>query len=432
MAKFLSLILVMICFMLGACQPKMSGPQARKIELKKDGNGKYTLLVDEVPFYIKGAGCEFGDIEDLAASGANSFRTWRTDNGKQTGQEILDRAEAVNLMVTMGLNMKFEDEKFSYTDEAAVKEQFAYLRGEVMKYKNHPALLVWDIGNGLNLDGKNPQMWKAVNDLAAMVHELDPNHPVTTTIAGINKDEINEIQTICPEIDFLSFQMYADVNNLQKRLDDAQYYGPYIISEWGPTGHWEVRTTAWNAPIEPTSEEKATLLLQRYRSSIEPEADHCLGSYVFIWEQKQERTPTWYGFFTEQGDRIKPAEIMEMLWTNKWPKNRCPVLKSFSVEGAVLDADVVLKPAQAFWATVDCSDPESDSLTFYWELLPETPDLKNKGQYEPRPYTLLSLTGNSSMKIIAPESEGAYRIFVYVSDGKGNAATANIPFLVSK
>lgn len=30
---------------------------------------------------------------------------------------------------------------------------------------------------------KNPNVWNAVNDIANMIHDEDPNHPVTTMLA---------------------------------------------------------------------------------------------------------------------------------------------------------------------------------------------------------------------------------------------------------
>jgi len=43
---------------------------------------------------------------------------------------------------------------------------------------------------------------------------------------------------------------------------------------------------------------------------------------------------------------------------------------------------------------------------------------------------LIKKAGESELTFSAPEQEGAYRVFVFVLDGQGNAATANVPFFV--
>ena len=53
-----------------------------KAEIQQEGD-KYQLLVDGEPFYINGAGLEFGNIAKLAEHGGNSFRTWRTTGIRQ-------------------------------------------------------------------------------------------------------------------------------------------------------------------------------------------------------------------------------------------------------------------------------------------------------------------------------------------------------------
>jgi hypothetical protein len=80
-------------------------------------------------------------------------------------------------------------------------------------------------------------------------------------------------------------------------------------------------------------------------------------------------------------------------------------------------------------------DPDKDKLIKRWELLPESTDLKTGGDRESRPEPIPSLitpknVNNAILK--TPETEGAYRLFLYVSDGHNKVATANIPFYVKK
>ncbi len=43
-----------------------------------------------------------------------------------------------------------------------------------MEYKDHPALMIWSIGNELNHGATNPKVWDAVNEISEMIHEIDP------------------------------------------------------------------------------------------------------------------------------------------------------------------------------------------------------------------------------------------------------------------
>ncbi|MDO9262057.1 MAG: hypothetical protein Q7U08_08965, partial [Flavobacteriaceae bacterium] len=71
-----------------------------KVTIVKNGE-RFELQVDGKPFYIYGAGLEFGNIKTLAQHGGNSFRTWRTENGKQSAKEVLDEAHKYGLKVMM-------------------------------------------------------------------------------------------------------------------------------------------------------------------------------------------------------------------------------------------------------------------------------------------------------------------------------------------
>lgn len=410
------------------------------IELRGEA-GDYQLYVNNQPFYIDGAGLEFGSIENLAAHGANSFRTWRTDNGRDTGKEVLDRAQEHGLMVTMGLEVAREREGtgrgyfgFDYSDKDAVAEQLERVRAEVMQYKDHPALMIWSIGNELNHGSTNPEVWDAVNEISEMIHEIDPHHLTTTTLAGIGPELANEIKNRAPDLDILSIQMYADIVNLPRYMDEIGWEGPYMITEWGATGHWEVNKTPWDAPIENHSSEKADLYLERYNVAIEAHRGKNVGSFVFLWGQKQERTPTWYGMFMPTGEETEPVDVMHYIWNGEWPENRSPRLESATLDGQTSHDGIYVQAGQTYPAEVISNDPDGDALTYVWELRRESQVESEGGDDEEVPELIegsINDPAASSITVTAPDEPGPYRIFVYIYDGQGHAAHANIPFFVN-
>ncbi len=70
------------------------------------------LYVNNEPFYINGAGLEFGNVAALAKHNGNSFRTWRTENAQISAKEVLDEAYKNGLMVTMGIEVARERHGF--------------------------------------------------------------------------------------------------------------------------------------------------------------------------------------------------------------------------------------------------------------------------------------------------------------------------------
>ena len=205
-----------------------------------------------------------------------------------------------------------------------------------------------------------------------------------------------------------------------------------MVTEWGATGHWEVPTTEWGAPIEEHSSLKAANYLKRYRGGIEADSMQCLGSYVFLWGNKQERTPTWYGIFLEDGQETESVDVMHSIWNGAWPENRTPQIVTYTLDGKTAYENVQLTSGAVYTARSVVTDPESDALSYRWEVLPESTDLGDGGDYEERPTAVTGLFRSQSageLELEAPKP-GAYRLFVYATDGNGHSATANIPFLV--
>lgn len=406
--------------------------QAIKVEIVKQGD-KYQLLRGGKPYVIRGAGIDHADLETFAAHGGNSFRTWAVDDGAMPPGELLDRAHALGLTVSLCLEFARERLGFDYNDAAAVAKQKEESRARVMAHKDHPALLTWIIGNEVNFDYENPKVFDAVNDISKMIHEIDPNHPTTTALAGASKRVMRDVQERASDLDFLSFQLYADVVNLPKYVKRSKYKGPYMVTEWGAVGHWEVFKTRWDAPVEQSSSEKAATYANSYLKVIQEHSDQIIGNYVFLWGQKQERTGTWYGMFTEDGSSTEAVDVMHYIWTNQWPANRAPRVSRVSIKNKVGYDNITLWAGNEYTAKVNAVDPDNDALTYRWEVREESKAKEVGGDKEAIPPVIdgmISGKPGPEVTMKAPEKSGGYRLLVYVSDGNNNMGHSNTPFYV--
>ena len=412
-----------------------SGPSAAlapiKVEIVRTENG-FQLMRDGNPYTIKGAGMAIDDIENFAAHGGNSIRNWTTAGDYQDVQGLLDAAYANGVTVALCLPMKPERAGFDYSDADAVAAQIELFRQDVIKYRDHPALLFWIIGNELNHSYTNPSVYDAVNVMATMIHSLDPNHPTTTTVSEVDKELLKEIGTRAPALDFVSFQVYGKLFGLRDAIAEIGFDEPFMVTEWGAIGYWEMEQTSWGAPVEMTSSEKASVFLRGQQQVLDTLGGQLIGSYVFLWGQKQERTPTWFGMFTETGEATETVDVMRYIWNGSWPANRSPRVNSVLLAGRNARQNVILSPGERYAATADLLDHEDDPLRFRWEVKRESDATVVGGDYEESIESLAGVVSDStaaSTRIIAP-APGQYRLFVYVYDDHGHAAHANIPFLV--
>ncbi|MDD9889682.1 MAG: hypothetical protein OXU66_10810 [Gammaproteobacteria bacterium] len=425
--RCLFLSLVICSFHLAALAAQDTS--AVKVEIVESGSG-FQLLRDGTPYEIRGAGLEYGDISSLALHGGNAIRNWTTDDALQ----VLDTAHAHGVTVALCLPMQPERHGFDYSDPEAVAEQLSLMREEVLKYKDHPALLAWIIGNELNFDYSNSAVYDAVNDVSKMIHELDPNHPTTTTVAGIGEDVLSDLESRASDLDFLSFQVYGEVFNLQNFLRYNEFERPVWITEWGAIGHWEMESTDWGAPIEMTSTEKANVYQRAFDEVLTPLEGKVIGTFAFLWGQKQERTPTWFGMFTELGEETETVDVMHRIWTGQWPTNRSPILETLLLDGKSARQNIELVVSESYQAEVDMLDPDGDDIDYRWEIKTESTSQQVGGDRETPIVNVqsdVSTINSSSVEFAAPDSPGAYRLFVYGFDGNNHAAHANIPFLVT-
>jgi len=399
------------------------------VKVKKD-KGVYTLYRNNELYYIRGAG-GYQYYDKLQECGGNSVRLWSADNA----QAYLDKAQSLGLTVTLGLQLGQERTGFDYNDAKAVKKQFDEVKKQVLQYKDHPALLMWGVGNEVDQFAKNYKVWDAVRDIVKYIHETDPNHPTTTMLAGVPTRHIKEIVKRCPELDVLSINAFKWIQPVRKDITDAGWKGPYLIGEWGASGYWEAEKVPWGTFIEETSTQKAEVCAERYKLGITDNKDRCLGSYIYFWGWKQARTHTLLSLFSETGHETAVLDFLHKEWKGKERVNRAPSIQPIGIDDKAVTQAIYFQPASEHSAYVEVKDPDGDKIFYHWEIYPESTEKKEGGDTEAKPKLLMGLFQNGKQKTLSfkvPQKEGPYRLFVTAYDDHNHMATANLPFYVKR
>jgi hypothetical protein len=393
------------------------------VKIAVQGHG-FQLLRGSKPYFVKGAGGD-GSKPLLHDLGGNSFRTWGTD----TLDTQLAEAQKLGLTVTAGIWLGHK-EYFNYHDPAQVAAQKEIVRKTILRYRDAPALLIWALGNEMEVGVDDDMaLWTAIEDLAKMAHQLDPNHPTMTVVAEIGGSKIKHIHALCPDIDIVGINTYAGGSSIASRYQAAGGVKPYILTEYGPPGVWELKANSWGAVPEPSSTEKAKLYQGTYEKSIAAQP-LCLGSYAFTWGNKQEATATWFGLLLPDGSRLGATDALTQLWTGKPPLNLCPEIRSLQTTGP----DEV-PPGAKLQATLTALSPQKSPLTVQWVLQADAATYHTGGGAEGAlptyPEAIMSSTPTAAT-IQMPIHKGGYRLFATVRDTHGGAAVANVPLYVQR
>jgi hypothetical protein len=397
------------------------------VELRQT-DGNWQLVCDGEPFFIQGAaGDESREL--LKQLGGNSFRLWGADN--IDGQ--IETANRLGLKVAVGIWLEHTNgpKHFSYHNAKQVAEQFERAKQAILKYKDNPAVLVWGIGNEMEGEnGDDPAIWNAVEQIAAMAHRLDPNHPTMTVTAEIGGQRVPSIAKYCPDIDIHGINSYGGIFSVAKRYRDLGGTKPFIITEFGPAGAWEdVGRTTWRAPIELTSTAKADVYRTAYQKTILAERGRlCLGSYCFLWGNKEEATATWFGMFLPDESRLEAVDVMSQFWTGKPPAVPCPKILSMKV-----DHDQV-RPGGTVHATLETANPSGHLLTAKWVLTVDPARYITGGELSAPARVIDSAIIGGDLNgadIQMPNELGPYWLYAYVRDDAGGAATAVVPLNVA-
>jgi len=281
-----------------------------------------------------------------------------------------------------------------------------------------------------------------MNNVLEYIHQHDPHHPATVALAFTPtlSDDVKLMLAAMPSIDFLSFQAYGALPIINTFVAEQDIERPYMVTEFGPLGHWEMPATQWGREIEEPSGHKAVGMVKRMQQAgLDNPRKQLLGSFAFLWGHKQERTPTWYGLLSADGSRTASVDELTKIWTGEYPSARAPAAWSILLDGKSAFTNRVLAPNQVAKVQVQVDDPNGDSLRLKWQLMTEVGDRSHGGDYEAPPKIVdvafvaeQSVADQHTVEFRTPAQPDHYRLYVWAYDGSGGVATANIPFLVER
>ncbi|WP_432253916.1 discoidin domain-containing protein [Streptomyces sp. HNM1019] len=390
--------------------------------------GDWALTVDGQPYQIKGLtwGPAIADADrylpDLRSMGVNTIRTWGTD---ATSHPLFDSAAANGIKVIAGFWLQPGGGPGSggcvnYRTDTAYKDQTtAEFTKWVSAYKDHPGVLMWNVGNesvlglqncysGDELEQQRDAYTTFVNDIAKKIHAIDPDHPVTSTDAWTGAWPY--YQKNAPDLDLYAVNSYNAVCDIKATWEQGGYTKPYIVTETGPAGEWEVPDDSNGVPEEPTDQAKA----EGYGKAWNCVTGHkgvALGATMFHYGTEDDFGGVWFNLLPAGQKRLSYYAVKKAYGADTSGDNTPPVISSLAVEG---DAAKV-EAGRDLTLAVKATDPDGDAISY--QVLGSTMYLdKDKGLI-PLPATDL---GGGRLKLTAPDRPGVWKVYVKATDGKGN------------
>ncbi|MFJ3256139.1 discoidin domain-containing protein [Streptomyces sp. NPDC086771] len=406
-----------------------SGPEPTNGAVRVSGTqGNWQLTVDDRPYTVKGLtwGPSIADapkyLPDVKSMGVNTIRTWGTDGSTEP---LLDSAAAQGIRVINGFWLQPGGGPGSggcvdyVTDTTYKNSMLTEFARWVEEYKNHPATLMWNVGNesvlglqncysGTELENQRNAYTGFVNDVARKIHGIDPDHPVTSTDAWTGAWPYYKRNA--PDLDLYSMNSYGSLCKVRQDWIDGDYNKPYIITETGPAGEWEVPDDANGVPDEPTDVQKAEGYTKAW-NCITGHQGVALGATMFHYGTEHDFGGVWFNLLPDGLRRLSYYAVKKAYTGSISGDNTPPVISGMTVSSAGAT------PAGGeFTVRADVRDPDGDRVT---------PKIYLSGNYANGDKRLVEANwraaGDGTFAVTAPEKLGVWKVYVQAEDGHGNA-----------
>jgi hypothetical protein len=235
------------------------------------------------------------DFQLMRESGVNTVVGWRTP---EWDEAVLDAAQAAGIGVVMPYDL---DDKLDYSDRTLRWRIRSDVLAWVARYRGHPAIRMWGLGNETLLHMKQAARSRAFaefyTELVDRVRQFDPDHPVlyreaedlyVRPLQDVWTQRGGPPQGFVLGMNFYTFRMRDGLDGWPKRAMDV----PLIVSEFAPAGIGRGERAAgyW-----------------RMWAMIRARPDYVLGAAPYVWSvEGPEPVDRLFGL-TEGGKAVDSA-----------------------------------------------------------------------------------------------------------------------------
>ena len=246
-----------------------------------------------------------------------------------------------------------------------------------------------------------------------------------TVVAEIGGDKVKNFHALCPDVDILGINSYAGAASVAERYKKLGGTKPFILTEYGPNGIWEIAEECDRRVSRATSTEKAEAYRRAYKSHrAQPGWDVPRLLRLSLGTKAGGHLDVVLHVPRAMAHASPPRRPSRSSGPGKRPRTVCP-----SSNRSRSAARIAASPARPAVAAVEASDPEGDPLKVTWLLQRDPGEYGSGGDKEEAPPTYpdaIVKADKQTASIVFPNDGGLYRLFATVRDDKGGGAVANV------
>lgn len=224
----------------------------------------YQLLVNGAPLRIRGVGYNVyashlspatrsahyeRDFRLMRQAGLNTILGWEQD---EFDEVLLDKAHEMGLWVILPFQLPPQVESINYADPATRKALMGGLKDWVLRFRDHPAVLMYAPGNEVLTamrsyfpQAREQQLAFATfyREMADLIHEVDPSHPVICREAEVGYVDLLQ-QAFRDGLSrpwfVLGTNLYGTGRTFRQGLiqrADFSWRLPGVVTEFSPVGY---------------------------------------------------------------------------------------------------------------------------------------------------------------------------------------------------